>query len=133
MTTEKIVLNTQVTKLIESLQHPLAKEIEVLRILILTANAGLSENIKWNSPNYAFENQDRITIRIQPTKQLQLIFHRGAKVREQPTDKLINEDFGVLKWKENDRAIATFKNIEEIEKVKIMLTTIINQWIKAAS
>jgi uncharacterized protein YdhG (YjbR/CyaY superfamily) len=122
-----------VTKFLDDQNHPLRKEIDILREIILSANIDLSENIKWNSPNYVFGEEDRITMRIQPitSKQIQLIFHRGAKVKEQPKSKLITDSSGILVWKENDRAIATFKNIQDIETKKTDLLNIINEWITA--
>lgn len=125
-------LNSEVTTLLDQLNHPLRKEIEQLRFIILSANNALTENIKWNGPNYCFDNKDRITMKIQPPKQIQLIFHRGAKVQEQPNNKLINDAIGLLAWKENDRAIATFKNGNDIENNKDSLTKIVQQWIEAA-
>ncbi len=104
-----------------------------LRIYILRANENLTENIKWNGPNYCFNSEDRITMRIQPptTKQIQLIFHRGAKKQVQPKEKLIEEHSKLLIWKENDRAIATFKNMDEIENAETNLTEIVKKWINA--
>ncbi len=108
------------------------REIEQLRQTILDAHAGLSENIKWNGPNYCFQGADRITMRIHPAKQIQLIFHRGAKVLEQPEEKLIDDDSGLLAWKTNDRAIAMYRNLEEITSTKATLAKIINAWLEAA-
>lgn len=126
-------LNIEVTSLLEALNHPFRNEIEQLRICILEANKHLEENIKWNGPNYCFDNEDRITMRVQPpAKQVQVIFHRGAKKQAQPKDKLISNKSKMLVWKENDRAIVTFKSLQEIESGKTELTTIINEWIKAA-
>ena len=126
-------LNSEVTNFLDELNHSFRKEIEQLRDLILTANSNLTETIKWNGPNYCFGNEDRITMRIQPTttKQIQVIFHCGAKVQEQPKDKLIQPNLDILTWKTNDRAVATFKNIQDIENVKTDLTKIINEWIEA--
>lgn len=121
----------EVTWFLDELNHPFRKEIEQLRNIILTANSDLSENIKWNGPNYSFANNDRITMRIQPPEQLQLIFHCGAKVIEQPKEKLIKNDFGLLTWKGNDRAIATFKNMQEIENSIPDLTNLVAEWINA--
>jgi hypothetical protein len=70
-------------------------------------------------------------MRVQPPKQIQLIFHCGAKVKEQPKEKLIKEDFGILLWKGNDRAIATFRSKEEINDNINHLPKIITQWINA--
>ena len=122
--------NKEVDLFLNELNHPFRKEIELLRQLILNSNKGLTENIKWNGPNYAFNNQDRITMRIQPpSKQVQLIFHRGALKQEQPKSKLI--DSHLLVWKENDRAIATFKSISDIEKYSTEISNIVRAWIEA--
>jgi hypothetical protein len=125
-------LNKEVTAFVDGLKHPLQKEINQLRQDILESNDALSENIKWNGPNYCFEGDDRITMRIQPPKQIQLVFHRGAKVKEQPKNKLILDVSGLLTWKTNDRAVATFKNMEDIISSKTTLARIINEWLGAA-
>lgn len=125
--------NIEVTQFLDSLNHPFRNEIEQLRCIILGVNDKLKENIKWNGPNYCFSGEDRITMRIQPPKQVQLIFHRGAKVKVQTQSRLILNDFGILTWKENDRAIATFKSMEEIENCKINLAKVVEAWIIAAN
>src|SRR5688572_15099726 len=133
MASQKVNPNADVTKFLDDLRHPFRKEIEQLRHYILNANTALTENITWNGPNYSIDGNDRITMRIQPPKQVQLIFHRGAKVQEQPADKLIKDDSRLLTWKENDRAVATFKNLTDVEKSKAALTKIVKEWITATS
>jgi len=125
-------LNSEVTDFLVEKNHPLKKEIEQLRILIVSIDSNLTENIKWNGPNYCFNNEDRITMKIHPPKNIQLIFHSGVKKLEQPKDKLINENSKLLIWKENDRAIATFTNMAEIENATSDLTEIIKKWVVAS-
>jgi len=129
MAEEIIKLSSEVSLFLDNLNHPFRKEIEQLRLYILLADSRLTENIKWNSPNYSFGNDDRITMRIQPPGKIQLIFHRGVKAQVQPYDRLINDDSGLLIWKENDRAVATFKSMTDIENYKPAITKIINDWI----
>ncbi len=124
-------LNQDVTRFLDELQHPLRPEIEALRLVILEASALLEENIKWNGPNYSVGTQDRITMRIQPPKQIQLVFHRGAKVKEQPVERLVQDSSGLLVWKENDRAIASFKNLEAVEAGREALSAIVRDWLVA--
>ncbi|MDP3912337.1 MAG: DUF1801 domain-containing protein [Bacteroidota bacterium] len=132
MTKQTQTLNSEVTDFLDSLNHPFREEIEQLRNYILSVNTAVTENIKWNGPNYCFDSENRITMRIQPpTKQVQLIFHRGAKKQAQPKDKLIASKSKLLVWKENDRAIATFKNMQDIENGKAELTEIVAEWINA--
>ena len=123
------MLNPEVSALVESVKHPLEDGINDLRRFILSANNELTENIKWNGPNYVYKHEDRITMRVQAPKVVQLIFHRGAKVREALKEKLIRDDSGLLDWKSNDRAVITFKKQEEIEADKTALEQIINEWL----
>lgn len=123
-------LNKDVTQFLEDLNHPLRDEIEALRLIILKGDDRLIENIKWNGPNYAIGADDRITMKIQPPKKIQVIFHRGAKVREQAKARLINDANGLLLWKENDRAIATFNTVESIKASEHDLTVIIQDWLR---
>lgn len=124
--------SSQVTHFLQSLNHPFQVEIDLLRELILGSNATLTENIKWNGPNYCIDGEDRITMRIQPPKkQVQLIFHRGAKKQDQPENRLISFESEILTWKENDRAIVTFKSQSEIETNQSDLVEIIQLWLEA--
>jgi hypothetical protein len=127
-----INLNREVTDFLDEQKHPFRTEIEQLMNIILSSNSTLTENIKWNGPNYCIGSDDRITMRIQPpAKQVQLIFHRGAKKLAQPKDKIISNKSKMLLWKENDRAVVTFKNLHDIENGKIELVEIITEWIDA--
>lgn len=129
----KAKLNDEVTGFLNNLNHPFRAEIEILRENILNANPNLSENIKWNAPNYLYNGEDRITMKIQPPKQIQVIFHRGAKALEIPKDRLIDSKSKLLSWKTNDRAVATFRNVKEITETESDFANIIDEWLKAAS
>ncbi len=125
-------LNNEVSDFLDLQKHPFRNEIELLRNIILSVDNKLTENIKWNGPNYSFENEDRITMRIQPpAEQVQLIFHRGAKKQEQPQNKLIASTSKLLVWKENDRALITFKSMKDIESSRSELSDIIKDWINS--
>lgn len=132
MTQKAANINQEVSDFLEQQNHPFRDEIELLRNIILSVDNKLTENIKWNGPNYSFENEDRITMRIQPpVVQVQLIFHRGAKKQEQPKDKLIASTSKLLNWKENDRALITFKSMKDIESSRLELSDIIKDWINS--
>jgi uncharacterized protein YdeI (YjbR/CyaY-like superfamily) len=122
-----------VTAFLDSLKHPLRDEIECLRKIILSTDYELTEGIKWNAPNYSINGEDRITIRIHPEKQLQVIFHRGAKVKEPLEERLLSKNYDILIWKENDRAIASFKSLNEIQENSQMIKEIVGKWIEATT
>lgn len=125
-------VNPEVSQFLDQLQHPLRKEIDALRHCILNSGASLAENIKWNGPNYTANGEDRITMKIQPPKNIQVIFHRGAKKQTQPSSRLIADLSGLLAWKENDRAIVTFTGLAGIEERKKELSEIVKSWVEAA-
>lgn len=118
-----------VNQFLDDLHHPLRKEIDLLREIILSSVSHLEENIKWNAPNYSVNGNDRITLKIMPPKQLQIIFHRGAAKQKQPEKRIVETNSALLLWKENDRAIATFRNKNEIEKNRAELVEIVKCWI----
>lgn len=129
---KNLQLSKEADEFLNQLNHPLIEEIQILRKLILSCSKELSENVKWNAPNYTHNGQDRITMKILPPKNIQLIFHRGAKKQEQPANHLIEDPNGLLTWKENDRAIATFTNYESIEKSKETICKLVTDWISAS-
>ena len=124
-------LNPEGKQVLDAINHPLRAEIEALRQMIIESIEGLSENIKWNGPNYCFGEEDRITMKIQPPKQIQLIFHRGVKKMEQPNTPLIADPSGLLTWKENDRAIASFESVDIIISNEVFIKQIVTAWIDA--
>jgi hypothetical protein len=63
-----------VRKFMDGLSHPLKKEIEALRQIILKADPGLKERVKWNAPSY-YANSDIVTFNPRDQKRVHLIFH----------------------------------------------------------
>ncbi len=77
--------------------HPLKAEIEAVRSLVKGANAALTERIKWNAPSYCLDGDDRITLKLYPPRQVQLIFHRGAKIKD-ASGFSFSDASGLLAW-----------------------------------
>ncbi|MBN8641433.1 MAG: DUF1801 domain-containing protein [Flavobacteriales bacterium] len=124
-------MNNPVEQYISELEHPLKNEFLEIRRLICNHFPQLTEVIKWNAPSYQINETDFLTFKLFPPKNIQLIFHRGAKVKEQPKDHLISDDSNLLKWAANDRAIATFTTLEEVKTNENTLILIISNWMKA--
>lgn len=122
-------LNNEVTKFLDEINHPHRNLIDELRNFILENN-NLIENIKWNSPNYIFLNKDIITMKLFPQKQVQIILHRGAKVKEQPKERPLKNEYDIIDWKANDRAVITFYNLEELNEKMDMFKDVIKNWIE---
>lgn len=122
-----------VEQFIQTLDHPLKAEIEKVREIILNADKEITEQIKWNAPSFCYCGDDRVTMRIQPPEQLQLIFHRGAKVRSNSTDFTFVDSSGLVKWAATDRGIVTLKTMQDVVANEQALTTLVREWMKATT
>lgn len=109
--------------------HARKAEILALRSLILTAEPGLTERIKWNAPSYG-RPDDRITMRLQPADRLELIFHRGAKAVDTPL--AFTDASGLLDWVAADRAVVRFAP-GDVERHSSALPALVRAWIAATA
>jgi len=111
------------------LEHPRKAEIEALRRSILGADAGIAERIKWNAPSFYFKD-DFATFRLQPKDTLQIVFHKGAKARDNSTEVKIDDPLGLLKWVAKDRSVASFSDMADVQAKQAALVDIVRQWIR---
>jgi hypothetical protein len=112
---------------IATIDHPLKSEIEAVRGIIRRADAGISENVKWNAPNFLFKD-DFATLKLRPQTAVQVVFHTGAKPKGKKI--AIDDPKGLLKWVTDDRAVATFSDMTKIKSRQVALTAIVRQWIE---
>ncbi len=125
------LLNPEVSNWIQKLNHPQAAEIHKLRMIITGCRNEIQENIKWNSPNYSCAGQDRITLRIQPVKNFQIILHRGASKNNSISAKPIEDDSPLLEWKSEDRAVISLNANKEFDDIRPEIERIIAKWLLA--
>ena len=124
-------MNPEVTKFLDELNHPFRETIEELRKIILGTRSDMEENIKWNGPNYKVKDNDRVSIKVHPAKSLHLIFQIGSKIKAEPKERLLSEDYNLLTWKSNDRAVLGFRDKEDFIKAKPHLSELITNWFNA--
>jgi uncharacterized protein YdhG (YjbR/CyaY superfamily) len=118
---------------LDGLDHPLKPEILKIREIIFGVNPNLTEHIKWNAPSFCLNGEDKITYNLSPKKDsIQLVFHRGAKKKELPKEKLISDNSGLLKWATNDRAVIRFTSMQEILDNESSFIEIIKKWLEAS-
>jgi Domain of unknown function (DU1801) len=121
----------EVTEFIRELSHPLKPGIEDVRSAILASDDGITEHIKWNAPSFCWKGEDRVTFRLQPGDRLQLIFHRGAKVRDDEFE--FNDDTGLMEWASADRAIVTFEDLDDVPAKLPAVVGLVGRWMRAAA
>lgn len=121
-------LNPDVTMLVKTFDHPLSETITELRKFILEQHSDLKETIKWNGPNFVFRTDDRITLRVQSPKIIQIIFHCGVK-KQTLQSNYIDHESPLLEWKSNDRAIISLKSVADFSQNSNEIAVIIAQWL----
>ena len=120
-----------VDELVASLKHPLGREIDALRAIILSASPAITEGVKWNSPSF-YAGGWFATIHTRASDSLQLILHLGAKVQDANfRAPEIKDDAGLLKWLGKDRAVVRYEDMKGIRAGKAALQAILRQWVAA--
>jgi hypothetical protein len=72
--------------------------------------------------------QDRVTFRLQPGDKLQLLFHRGAKVRTDTAAFAFNDPTGLMTWLAPDRASSISPTCRP-HQVKVV--SLVNRWVSS--
>lgn len=117
-----------VAAFLQKLKHPLKKEIEDLRKIILGVSPKIGEGIKWNSPSFR-TTEYFATLNIRKD-QVWLILHLGAKVVDNSRELKIADPDGLLKWLAKDRVLVTFADARDVKAKKSRLQKIIREWIR---
>jgi hypothetical protein len=119
-----------VAEFLAALQDGRAPQVERLRALILDAHPDLTEEIKWNAPSFAVDGDDRVTMRLAPGNVLQLILHRGAKVRD-TTGFSFTDDSGLVRWLAQDRGVVTLEGADDLEAKAPAIQQLVKTWVEA--
>ncbi|MGO4544710.1 DUF1801 domain-containing protein [Paenibacillus sp. 2TAB23] len=124
----------QVVDFLSTLEHPLKKEVEEVRRIILSVNESITEHIKWNAPSFCYNQDDRITLNLQGKGFFRIIFHCGAKVKAiSENERIINDKTGLLDWATNDRAIIKLTDWNDLQTKKEQLKEVAAAWLAATS
>lgn len=113
----------------QQLEHPLKAEIEQIRALVLGSDPDITEHIKWNAPSYQYDGEDWLTLNLHHSDRIQLVFHRGAKVKDS-SGFTFEDRTGLLKWVAADRALLTIQDQQDLEAKKEALKEVVSRWIK---
>ena len=114
---------------VTGLEHPHQDVILALRQIILSADAAVTEGIKWNAPNFR-TTDDFATFHLRAKDGVQIVLHRGAKIRSGDKRLPIADPDGLLNWRDKDRAIVTFNSLAEVKARRAAFTRLLKQWMK---
>lgn len=128
----KLSGTAEVLLFLDTCQHPLKPAMEYLRALILASDKAITEHIKWNGPSFCYGGDDRITFNLHKNDQILIVFHRGAKGKEtKGAAPLFADGTGLLQWLSNERAVAKFASLEEVQEKKTRIKKVVKDWLKA--
>lgn len=129
MRAKKPQANT-IDALLTALEHPHKPAICALRQIILAADERIGESIKWNAPSFA-TTEHFATFNLHAKGEAQLVFHRGAKPRETLDEQLaVADPAGLLAWRSNDRAVASFRSLDDVDAKRAALDELVRAWIE---
>jgi hypothetical protein len=97
----------------------------------LASNDTITEHIKWNAPSFRHAGQDRVTFRLQPGDKLQLIFHRGVKVRADTAEFVFEDPTGLMTWLAPDRAVIDFPDLQAVTMHQAEVVSLVNRWVSS--
>lgn len=119
----------EVDRFMRELDHPLKEGVERLRSAILDSNDEITEHVKWNAPSFRYAGEDRVTFRLYPEDRVQLVFHRGARVRSDSKDFVFRDGSGLLEWVADDRAVVALRDANDAEAKRPALVEVVNRWV----
>jgi hypothetical protein len=121
----------EVSAFLASLDHPFKQEILVIREVILGADAGITEGIKWKAPSFR-TTEFFATFNLHAKGCVQVILHRGAKVRDRDAQEHlpVADPSGMLEWLSKDRASVKLHSMADIEERRAALGSLISAWIR---
>lgn len=116
---------------LRDLDHPLKKEMEAVRKIILGVSPEIREGIKWNAPSFRTKEYfATLNLRAKDGKdRIWLILHMGAKAKDNTKTLEISDPTGLLTWLAKDRALVTFSDAKDIKAKRTALETFIREWI----
>lgn len=108
------------------------EQVNTLRALIMAAEPSLTEDIKWNAPNYNLHGEDRITFNVMNKEGLvKLVLHMGASKKEdKKAPPVLKDDKGLVDWSSDIRGAITFANSDDIAAKSADVTALIKDWLK---
>lgn len=120
-----------VADFVSALDDRTREQVQLLRDIIGSLDANLTEHIKWNAPSYVFDGEDRITMNLRNKRGLvKLVLHMGAT---RPEDKkgapVLLDDAGIVEWASDIRGFMSFADADDIRAKQPALRRVLSGWL----
>lgn len=101
-----------------------------LRQIFLAADPSIAEGIKWNVPSFR-TSEYFATMNLRVKTGIGVVLHFGPKKRDiSRTGVAIPDPGSLLVWLAKDRAMVTFRDVDDITVRRSDLTNLIREWIR---
>ena len=128
----KLTDTLQVSEHIKKLDPAICKIIETIRKIILSTDAEIGEQIKWNNPSFYYSGEmkpfdpkeykrDLIVMNLHKGR-IMLVFPSGAKVND--TSGLLEGDY------KDGRRLVIFTDMKDVKAKEKNLQAVIKKWLK---
>lgn len=117
--------------LVGALDDATREQVQLLRDIIGSLGAELTEHVKWSAPSYVFDGEDRITMNLRNKEGLvKLVLHMGAT---RPEDKkgapVLADDEGLVDWASDIRGLIAFADVDDIRAKEPALRRVLTSWL----
>lgn len=130
--THGAIPSIEVDEFLARLDHPMAVSLADLRDRIVAASpADVTENVKWNAPNYSIGGVDRVTLGVDPRGRMRVVLHRGVKVVESD-GFTFEDDSGIITWAAADRGVITIASPEQYAAQADAVVELIARWLRTS-
>jgi hypothetical protein len=121
-----------VAQSLEHLEEAWRAPVIALRDAILRSDRKLREQLKWNAPSFGYDGDDRVTFRFAPRGGVQLILHRGSKVKD-ASSFAFDDTSGLVTWAAKDRGVVAFESPESLQAATPRVVKLVQAWMKATT
>jgi len=120
-----------VTDFVKKLDPTLAKPINVIREIILSADKQIGERIKWNNPSFFYTGKMKPFDPKEYKRDIAVFnLHKGKIMLIVPSGAKIVDSSGLLTGTYTDgRRLIIFKDLKEVQEKEAALKTCIKKWI----
>jgi uncharacterized protein YdhG (YjbR/CyaY superfamily) len=109
--------NPAVDEYLKKKAHPMEKEIQRVREIILSTHRDIEEVIKWNSPTFLYKG-NMASFFMNAKQHFSLMFHKGATIQEKSS---LSQGDG------KEGRVVKFSDLGEIEKRKKDLQGVVKE------
>ena len=111
----------------EHQSHAMSDAARTIRRAILRAVPETTENIKWQAPNFAVQD-DFATFSMRRPGIVQIILHTGARPNPELATIRVDELEGRLRWAGHNRAVITFASPDDVSEALPQFEQLIAAW-----